>query len=476
MKFSKNFTVLSQDEIQMIHEKVLKVLWEVGIMVEEKESLQLLEKNGAKADYELMRAYMPKELVEHALEVKGHTYTMYDSLGNAVAQFDQGDETFYGTCGYSTTYVDKEGVEHEGAYADTLRLAKLFDTIDEFTIFEPSIQPCDMPAELQDLYMVKAALVGTKKPIHTVANSEENLEGIVELLAEVQGGVEEVINKPHLILNLCTFSPLGIRKDCCEVIRGASKYNIPCMFSVGTMAGATAPVTLAGSLVEAFAEVIGHIVLTQCYKPGHPCGMLSASRAFDMKFAACTVATPEYPVLKIASTQLAKFYKIPIGTVGFTGDSNEFDIQCGWEKMMNALATRQAGANCNLGVGMYSQLNQFSFEELAIDAEIVKVIERIGRGLEVTEDSLAFDVIKKEGVKAEFLMNPHTLSNFKSELMTPLISDRMPYPNYLKREGKNNIVERAAKQVAKYEKSYKYTKGQEHEEALQKIIDKYARK
>lgn len=473
MKFQKNFSVLSQDEINMIHEKVMQTLWEVGIMVEEKESLELLEKNGARADYGLMRAYLPKDLVEHSLEVKGHSYIMHDTLGNPVLPFDEGNDTYYGTCGYSTTYVDKDGVEHQGTYADTLRLAKLFDTIDEFTIFEPSIQPCDMPADVQDLYLLKAALVGTRKPVHTVANSERNLDAMVEMYAELLGSVEELTARPRIVLNLCTFSPLGIRKDCCEVIRGATKYGIPCMFSVGTMAGATAPVTLAGSLVEAFAEVIGHIVLTQCYKEGHPCGMLSASRAFDMKFAACTVATPEYPVLKIASTQLAKFYKIPIGTVGFTGDSNEFDIQCGWEKMMNALASRQAGANCDLGVGMYSQLNQFSFEELVIDAELVKVIERIGRGMEVTEDSLAYDVIKEEGVKAEFLYNQHTMKNFKTELMAPQLSDRAPYPNYVKREGKNNLVDRAAKQIAKYEKSYNYTLGAEKEEALQRIIDKY---
>ncbi len=476
MKFQKNFSVLSQDEINMIHEKVMQTLWEVGIMVEERESLELLKKNGAKVDYDLMRAYMPKELVEHSLEIKGHSYIMHDTFGNPVLPFDDGDDTYYGTCGYSTTYVDKDGVEHQGTYADTLRLAKLFDTIDEFTIFEPSIQPCDMPADVQDLYLLKAALVGTRKPVHTVANSERNLEAMVEMYTELLGSVEELTKRPRIVLNLCTFSPLGIRKDCCEVIRGASKYGIPCMFSVGTMAGATAPVTLAGSLVEAFAEVIGHIVLAQCYKPGHPCGMLSASRAFDMKFAACTVATPEYPVLKIASTQLAKFYKIPIGTVGFTGDSNEFDIQCGWEKMMNALATRQAGANCDLGVGMYSQLNQFSFEELVIDAELVKVIERIGRGMEVNEESLAYDVIKEEGVKAEFLYNPHTMKNFKTELMAPQLSDRAPYPNYVKREGKSNLVERASKQIAKYEKSYNYMLGTEKEDALQKIIDKYTAK
>lgn len=473
MNLIKNMTVLSDEEIRIIHENVMDVLWQIGIMVEEEQSLQLLEKCGAKVDYEIKRAYLPKDMVEHAIQVKGDSYIMHDAFGEAVLPFDKGNATYFGTCGYSTTYVDKDGVEHQGAYEDTLRLAKLFDTIDEFTLFEPSIQPCDMSAEVQDLYLVKAALVGTRKPIHSVANSERNLEAIVEMNAEVVGGLDVLREKPRIVLNLCTFSPLGIRKDCCEVIRGAAKYDIPCMFSVGTMAGATAPVTLAGSIVESFAEVLGHVVLAQCNKEGLPCGMLSASRAFDMKFAACTVATPEYPILKTASAQMAKFYKIPIGTVGFTADSNEFDVQCGWEKFMNAFVSNQAGVNAVLGAGMYSQLNQFSFESLVIDAEMVRAIRRIERGMEVNDYSLAFDVLKEEGIKADFLFNPHTTKNFKKELFTSVLTDRAPYPTYHKRNGKQNQIDRAVKQIEKYEKKYDYTRGMEKEEALQKIIERY---
>lgn len=474
MKLKKNMNVLSEDEIYQIHMNVMEVLWQVGILVEEKQSLELLEKNGAKADYDLMRAYLPPDLIQHALDVKSHSCTYYDSFGKPLIPFG-GNRTFYGTCGYSTTYVDCNGEEKEGHYDATLRLSKLVDTIDEITMFEPSIQPCDKPAELQDLYLMKACLVGNRKVVHSVANSEKSAEAIIRMNAEIVGGIDNLIKKPRLLLNLCTFSPLGIRKDCCEVIRQAAKYNIPCMFSTGTMAGATAPVTLAGSIVEAFAEVIGHIVLAQCYKPGLPVSMLSASRIFDMKFAACTVATPEYPVLKVASCQMADFYKIPIGGVAFTADSNEFDIQCGWEKFMNAFISRQAGMNMEFGMGMYSQLNQFSFEELVVDAELVKVIERIGRGMEVDDFSLAYDVIEEDGVKAEFLFNSHTTDNYKKEFMMPLLSDRAPYPNYLKRNGKSTLMDRAAKQLEKYEKSYNYELGLEKEDALQKIIDEYAK-
>lgn len=473
MELLKNFKVLSEDEIYKVHMEVLEVLWQVGIMVEDKESLKLLETNGAKVDYDLKRAYLPNDMVIRALHTKSGSYGFYDVFGKKAFQFG-GKESTYATAGYATTYIDKDGNEHPGTYESALRHARLMEVMDEVGVQQPAIQPCDIPAELQDLYMYKASLIGTKKPIHSVANSEKNAEAIIEMNAAMVGGIDALIKKPRLMFNLCTFSPLGIRKDGCEVIRAASKYNIPCIFSTGTMAGATAPVTLAGSLVEAFAEVIGHIVLSQCYKAGMRVGMLTASRIFDMKYAACTVATPEYPVIKMASLQMAQFYKIPTVGIGISADSNECDAQYGWEKMMNGLFSRQAGMNVINGLGTFSQLNGYSFERTVVDAEIIRVIERICRGMEVNESSLAFDIIEEEGVKAEFLFNKHTTGNFKSEFMTPILSDRAPYATYAKREGKNSLIERAAAQLEKLESSYNYTYGLEKEDELQKIIDHYA--
>ncbi|MFV0363284.1 MAG: trimethylamine methyltransferase family protein [Suipraeoptans sp.] len=474
MELTKNLAVLSEDEIYQIHMNVMEVLWQVGIMVEEKQSLQLLEQHGARVDYDLKRAYLPAELVQRSIDTKGHSCTFYDSFGNATLPMG-GNRTYYGTGGYSTTYVDSDGVCQEGTYDAMLRLSKLVDTLDEISLFEPSIQPCDKPAEIQDLYLMKACLVGTKKAIHSYALSEKNAEAIIHMNAELVGGLDNLAKKPRFVFNLCTFSPLGIRKDCCEVIRQAAKYNIPCMFSTGPMAGATAPVTLAGEIVASFAEVIGHTVLAQCYKPGLQVSMLSAARIFDMKYAACTVGTPEYGLLKIASCQMANFYRIPIAGIAFCADSNDFDIQNGYEKFMTGFLPRQAGMNVEFGLGMYSQLNQFSFEQIVIDAELANWLERIGRGIEVNDFTLAYKVLEEEGVKAEFLFNDHTTGRYKEEFLLPNLVDRAPYPTYQKRNGKNNLMDRARKQLEKYEKSYSYSKGLEKEADLQRIIDEYSK-
>lgn len=473
MKFQQNFKVLSDEEMLLIHMRVMETLEQLGIMVEEEASLKLLEEHGAKIDYDKKRAYLPAQLVQWALDVKQHSFTLYDVEGNR-SVFMGGDIVHYAPLGYSTTYVDTDGVCYEGTYDALLRESKYVEAIDELDLMHPSIQPCDKPAPLQDMYMLKAMLIGTKKPIHCVANSEETATGMLRMHAEMVGGRENLEKKPRHMFNLCTFSPLGIRKDCCEVIRAASKYNQPCMFSTGTMAGATAPVTLAGSMVESLAEVLGHIVLAQCNRPGMPVAMLHASRIFDMKYAACTVATPEYPIMKVAACQMANYYRIPIGAIALCADSNDYDVQLGWEKFMTSFIPQQAGMNMIFGAGMYSQLNQFGFAELAMDTEIIKVNKRLARGMEVTEESIAFDVLTEEHERANFLYNKHTLDGWKDEFMTPVLSDRAPYTAFAKRNGKNNFEQRAIKQLAKYEKAYNYTYGAEKEEALQKIIDEYA--
>ena len=475
MKFAKNFQVLTEDEMYLLHMRIMEVLDKIGIAVEEEQSLQLLEKCGARVDYEQKRAYMPPNMVKHALETKQDSWMMYDSELNRCFPMG-GDQTSYAPLGYSTTYVETDGTVHDGTYDALLRESKLVEAIPELDCMHPSIQPTDKDPEEQDLYMLKAMLVGTKKPIHCVANSEKNAEAFAMMHAEMVGGLDVLRDKPRHMFNLCTFSPLGIRRDCCEVIRVAAKYNIPCMFSTGTMAGATAPVTLAGSMVESMAEVLGHIVLAQCYRPGLACGMLHASRIFDMKYAACTVATPEFYIMKVAACQLANdIYKIPTSAIALCADSNDYDVQYGWEKFATSFIPRMTKMHMIFGAGMYSQLNQFGFTSLALDAEIIRVQDRIRRGMEVNEETVKFELLEREYKNAGFIYDRSTTKGWKDEFMVPILSDRAPYGKFMKREGKDSLVDRANAQLEKYEQDYSYTKGFEHEDELQKIIDEYTK-
>ena len=113
MELAKNFKVLSDEDIYRVHMEVLEVLWQIGIMVEDKESLKILEKNGAKINYELKRAYLPNELVKHTLDIMSGSYGFYDVEGKKCFQFGGFDST-YATAGYFTSIVDKDGIEHQG--------------------------------------------------------------------------------------------------------------------------------------------------------------------------------------------------------------------------------------------------------------------------------------------------------------------------------------------------------------------------
>ena len=468
MLFSK-MTVLSEDEIYTMHLHIMEILETIGIACTEKESLKVFEKGGARVNYNENRVYIPTYLAKHALQMMPNSIPFYDSFGKRVCSMG-GEERSYGPQGYSTSYIDKDGQQKEGSYEAVLEQSQLVDVIDEAAFMFPGMSPLDKPAELQDMYMVKAMLEGTRKPTHTVGNSERTAEGIIEMHAEVIGGVDILREKPRHMFNVCTFSPLAIRDDACEVIRASAKYKVPCMFSVGTMAGATAPVTLAGSVIQSLAEIISHIVLSQLYAPGSPNSMLTASRIFDMKFGVCTTATPEYPLIKTATCQMAAFYGIPVGGMGLLSDSNEYDAQYGWEKMASGLISRQAGMSLIWGMGMFSQLNMFGFESMIMDVEIIKSIERIARGMEVSENSLAFDVIAQGAKTRDFLGTKHTAKNYSKEFMMPVLTDRNMYSNYLK-DPENNMRQRVRRQLGIYAGKYNYEKGRTHSEALQKIID-----
>jgi trimethylamine--corrinoid protein Co-methyltransferase len=461
--------VLSDDEVYAVHLHTMEVLETIGVACGEEQSLKVFEKGGARVDYEQNRAYIPTWLAKHALDLMPNSITFYDSFGKRVGLIG-GDERHYGPLGYSTSYIDKDGTHKPGSYAALLEESELVDVIEEATFMHPSIQPMDKQPQHQDMYMVKAMLEGTRKPTHSVGNSERTAEAIIEMHAEVIGGADTLRDKPRHMFNVCTFSPLSIRKDACEVIRAAAKYKVPCMFSVGTMAGATAPVTLVGSVVQSTAELISHVVLSQLYAPGSPNSLLSASRIFDMKFGVCTTATPEYSLIKAAACQMSEYYGIPAGGMAPLADSNEYDAQYGWEKMATGLISRQSGMTLLWGMGMFSQLNMFGFEGLAIDAELVRTIERIARGMEVNNNSLAFEVIAESAKTRDFLGKKHTAKNYAKEFMMPVLTDRNMYSNYLKNQG-NNMRQRARHQLDVYASKYSYEKGKSYSDKFQKIID-----
>ena len=462
----------SAEDAKRVHENTLRLLENVGMEVQEKQAREDLAKAGCRVDEERMRVYYPRDFIEKTLADSPEKFDMYDSNGDYYITLG-GDDITIGTSGFVAFYLDrKDDTIKQGTYEALTEEIKLLEMLEEANHIQTSIQPMDMPEAVQELYMTKCGLMNTRKPLHLWPMNARSAKAEIDMNAVVMGGHDVLAEKPHVMFNICTLSPLKMRDDACEAIREAAKYKIPCFFSSGPMGGATSVATIAGEVSQAWAELLAHNALLQIYQPGCPVVLASWSRIFDMKYVACTVGTPEYGLMRAAITQLCKQVNVPSGGGGFLTDSNTIDAQCGWEKFMTGLCALQAKQNQTHGLGMLSQLNVFSHEELIIDCEIVRNVKRIIRGVEVDDEHLAYDITAAECAKddAEFLKSKHTRKHYKTEWMPIDVTDRRPFSAWEKDESERDIRKRACKRIDKLLEAHNYSISQEMIDQLDQII------
>jgi len=200
------------------------------------------------------------------------------------------------------------------------------------------------------------------------------------------------------------------------------------------MAGATAPTTLAGAIAVQNAEILAGITLAQTVNPGTPIVYSASGSSTDMRLGSLTVGAPEGALFSLINGQLAKYYNLPCRIGGAISDSKCVDAQAGYESMMTMLMAQMAGGNFILhGGGIMETYNCVSLEKMMIDHEIVGLIQRIGRGLEVNAKTLAFDLIKEVGPQGGYINQAHTFKNFRQEFYQPAVSDRNNYEQWVKK-------------------------------------------
>ncbi|MCB6477013.1 trimethylamine methyltransferase family protein [Emergencia timonensis] len=454
-----------------MHFNALELFAKEGMLVTEKRTREDFQKAGCSVREE--RIYIPHYLVEETIKYTPRKFSMYDSYGKRFLSVG-GEETSFGPGGFKAPYLDwRDGQVKDSDYQGLADEAKIVEMTDEIGWMKTSVQPVEKPACVQDLWMAKGGFVYSRKPLHTSPFGQLGAQGLIEMAAEIMGGADVLREKPHLMFNMCTLSPLTMRKDMSEAVREAAAYGVPCFFTSGPMAGATAPVTLAGELTQAWAEILGHNTYLQICKPGSPAVFASWSRIFDMKNATCTVGTPEYALMRQAITQLGKRIEVPTGGGGFLTDSNTLDMQCGWEKFMNGLGDMRANQNLIYGLGLISQMNIFSLESMVIDCEMIGVIQRLLQGIKVDPSHLAYDEIAAHKVDGRFLSSKHTKANYVSEVYWPKFSDRRTYGTWEKDERNNDIRKRVRIKIEEMLNQYSYSLGLEKEAELDRIITKY---
>lgn len=438
---------LSQDQVEKIHFASLKILEEVGVLIHEYDFLKFLADAGVNVDLDKKRARIPSALINECIKKAPRHVTLYARDPKYNVEFANGKIYTHPVGGAANVLDLDSGAVRSSIRKDVENLTKIVDALPNIHTGTMIVYPNDAPERLRDVYAVEAIVRNTSKNFDATPYTDESFQFIIEMIEAVTGE-EELRKKPIITVSTSPTSPLQFSSDVTKIMTRATKHRIPIAVLPCPLAGATSPVTLAGTLVQQNAEMLAGLAMVQLLNPGNPVQYSPRCIPLDMSTGqAC--AGIEEAIMSVGCVQLAKYYSLPSDVYGLDTDSKVMDEQAAIERAMGGLLPALSGANALSGAGCIESGITVSYEQLVIDDEIFGMIFRAVKGIDFDEEKLAVDVIMKVAQEASnFLQQKHTLQHFQSECFMPKLANRTARSRWEKM-GNKSIVEVAREKVKK---------------------------
>jgi trimethylamine--corrinoid protein Co-methyltransferase len=426
-------TVLSESEMGQIHWAALEVLRRTGVEFQHQGALDVLKEAGALVS-DGNRVRFPPAMVEDAISSGPSRIVMCDRDGDA-AMFLEGTRSYFGSGSDTLNILDPQTGEHRrfrrSDLVDAYRLCDALPNID----FVMSIGiPSDVDVQLQYDTQLAMMLEHTRKPIVFVTNDGASCQRAIDMAAAAAGSHEALAERPQILLYSEPSSPLTQSETALEKLMLMASYRLPILHSPAVLMGATGPVTLAGGLVQAVAEVLSGLVLHQLTRRGAPFAFGAAVPQLDMRAMVASYVSPEFQLNNIAMAQLGRWYGMPTwGTAGCS-DSQVVDEQAALEAMLGILIARLSGANLIHDAGYFQSGLSTSFELVVLADELVAMTDQLMRGIEVNDDTMLVAEIDEVGPGGDFIRTKETVSRFRDYWFPSLIS-RMTRERWLEAGG-----------------------------------------
>jgi trimethylamine--corrinoid protein Co-methyltransferase len=414
--------LLSDDEIESIHQTSLRVLAEIGMDFALPEARELLRTAGATVEGERVRfdPALVEELVASApAQFRFHARNPEHDLGIG------GDAIVFGTVASPPACSDTEHGRRSGNqadYRDFLRLAQYFNCI-HFVAGYP-VEPIDLHPSVRHLEALRDIVLLTDKPFHAYSLGTQRVRDAIEI-ARIARGVshEQLEREPSLFTIVNTNSPLKLDTPMLQGILEMSARNQIVCITPFTLAGAMAPATVAGALVEQNAEALAGIAFTQAVRKGAPVIYGGFTSNVDMKSGAPAFGTPEYMKSCVVGGQLARRYRIPYRTSN-TCAANTVDAQAAYESVFSLWGLTMGGGNFIMhGAGWLEGGLVASFEKFVLDCDLIQMVMEFLEPLETTADALGLEAIREVGPGGHFFGAQHTLARYTNAFYAPIVSD-----------------------------------------------------
>jgi trimethylamine---corrinoid protein Co-methyltransferase len=364
-------------------------------------------------------ASIPEPLAGRLLDLAPRGFCLYDRSGKPAVRCGGGDVHFDpgSSC---LNILDPETQQARPALAaDLVRMVQVAEMLPQYAAQSTAMVCNDVPQEIGDWYRLLLVLWYSEKPVVTGAFSAESLHTLIELLATECGGHETLRQQPRAIFDVCPSPPLNWSEFASQNLVDLARAGVPAEIVSMPLAGATAPVTLAGSVVQHAAECISGITIHQLAQPGAPIVWGGAPAIFDMRTGKTPMGAIETAMLDVACAEVGKYLGLPTHAYMVTGDGRVIDAQVEMESGISAMLGTLAGINMISGAGMLDFLACHSIEKLVIDAEAIASAQRLIEGIEPRGESLAVDMFAQTGLHGDFLKLKETRALFRKEQHFP---------------------------------------------------------
>lgn len=410
-------TFLNQTEIDLIHTQSLKALREIGIKVHSSTVLKMLDKNGAHVDYAFKVAKIPQSMVTEALALAPKAFDLCARDPEHDLPLPAHPYPYATTSGLAVFVTDfQTGAYRRSTRQDIAAFAKLGDGLSPDFLWT-AMTASDVPEKAHGPHEIWETLKNTRKHVQGVTvQSADDANVQIELAALVAGGREALKKRPLISVISCPIAPLSFETGAIEAQVEFAKAGIPICAMSMSLGGLSAPVTVAGMMLNANAENLASLVITQTAAPGAPHIYTSESAPMDMLSGSINYGAPEKALISFGLGQMARHYGLPclVADTGF-GD----DIKGGLEEvhfLANQFIGPTAYTDIVTGMGCVDDAKGISFEQLVIDSYMWDFFRDFMQEIEISEDKMGFETIRNIGHGGDFLSSDHTLKYLRSDL------------------------------------------------------------
>ena len=413
----------SDDEIANMHDTALKVLENLGIRILLPEARDILRAGGALVDDDTQMVRIGRDMVTAALATAPRSIRLRAADPAHEQDFAAGSLLFMAGSGCPNV-TDRTRGRRPGSresFVETLRLQQSFDVIH---MHGPSAEPQDVPIHLRHYALMQEQLTNCTKPLFVYARGRGQVEESFEMIRLAHGLDEAGFrNGVWATTVINSNSPRQLDVPMARGIIDFARAGQLTLITPFCLAGAMAPITVAGALVLQHAEALAGITLAQLSRAGAPVAYGGFSSNVDMKSGSPAFGTPEHIRANLGSGQLARFIGLPWRSA--TGAASNAPDAQGATETVNALwAAMLAQATVTVhAAGWLEGGLSFGYEKFILDVEALQTLAELCRPAAADTAALAYDAIAEVAPGGHFFAAQHTMERYQTAFYAPLVAD-----------------------------------------------------